>query len=326
MMRSRQLLAEAYRGLVSGLRGRSSAPVYTFPYDWRLSTRVAARQLAEFVRSLQRRKLDGMPPDGAGGVDFVCHSMGGLIFRNFLREWGTSSPLPVNRVVFIGTPQLGSLSAVEAMVRGGVLFVPSMKAIRKIARGFPGVYELLPRLPDAFVLGGSALDIFRVENWQSNVTEPSPRREDVEQGRLDAAKTVLDSMPDPLDPAYGLQGRVLVIYGDKKDSTMRQVPVLQNNAGVRNWFDFERGTKGRGDELVPVESTRLRGAQYVRIPYNSISYMNDLKPRLFNFHAFMTELDEVQTVTGRFLAGDSGVDLLPLNLKPISNKVLGTFS
>ncbi|HLL54074.1 MAG TPA: hypothetical protein VK447_11030 [Myxococcaceae bacterium] len=330
LIRSREVVSEAYRGIISGLRGRSPAPVYTFPYDWRLSSRSAGRQLAEFVRGLLRRKLPGMPADGAGGFDFVCHSMGGLVFRSFLREWGTASPMPVNRVVFIGTPMLGSLYAVEAMVRGGILFLPSFKAIRKLARTFPGVYELLPRMPDSFVAGQSALDIFRVENWQSNVSQPSPKREDVEQGRLDAAKAVLDGMANPLDPAFGLQGRVLVIYGDKKESTLRQVPVLPSMFDgadrVKNWFDFDRGTRARGDEVVPVDSVYLRGAQYVRIPFDVVSYINDLKARTLNFHSFLTEVDEVQTVTARFLQGESGKDLLPLNLRLISNKVLGTFN
>ena len=54
------------------------------------------------------------------------------------------TPLPVNRVVFIATPHLGSVDAVESMIRGETVLFGGQKELRKLARTFPGVYELLP--------------------------------------------------------------------------------------------------------------------------------------------------------------------------------------
>jgi len=327
--RPREILAEAYGGMVGGLRGRSDVPVYTFPYDWRLSTSTNGQRLADFVRALLRRKLAGIADNGAAAFDFVCHSMGGLVFRNFLRAWGPQTPVPVNRVVFIATPQQGSLETVESMVRGGVLLFPGFKALRKLARTFPGVYELLPRFSEALVetdsQGGTSLDAFQLENWQENVTERARDNECVTLSRLSAAKAVLETLPNPLDPVYGLKDRVLVIFGDKSKSTLRRVPVLREHFGVRNWFDFENGQWGNGDELVPVESAVLPGARYVRVPFELISLLDDPRVRLINFHSFITELDEVQTLTTRFLDGADGQDLLPLSFRILGGDLVGTF-
>src|SRR6202035_4230576 len=79
--------------------------------------------------------------------DFACHSMGGLVFRQFLRQWRDShggSSLPVGRVAFIATPHKGSLEAVETLISGESPMLGGQKEMRKLARTFPAVYELLP--------------------------------------------------------------------------------------------------------------------------------------------------------------------------------------
>lgn len=65
------------------------------------SNRAHAEELAEAIDDL-------LAKSGAGRVDVVAHSMGGLATRWYLR---THDGAPVRRVVFIGSPHHGTLSA-----------------------------------------------------------------------------------------------------------------------------------------------------------------------------------------------------------------------
>lgn len=311
--RAGQLFPIAYHGLVDALRSRFQAPVYVFPYDWRLSNAVNARRLVQFVEALQRKPLASVS-GWNHSFHFVCHSMGGLVFRQFLGAWTEAhdGTPPVDRVAFVATPHLGSLDAVEAMIRGETSLFEGRKEMRKLARTYPSVYELLPRFPDAVVREGQPVDLFQATHWQSNVTQPTGEREDVEQGRLDRARAFFDGLPDPRDPRFGLTGRMLCIYGDRAESTLVQVSVQPKKDDVRNWYDFQGARKGAGDEVVPVESAKLEGVPFIAIPYSAVSYFSELTARALSFHAFITVLDEVQTVVSRFLQGDP--DLAPLNL------------
>jgi hypothetical protein len=201
-------------------------------------------------------------------------------------------------VVFVATPHQGSLDAVEVMSRGESSLFEGQKALRKLARTFPGAYELLPTFPAALVdQQGNGLDVFAASNWQENVTLPTPEREDVEQGRLTAAKNVLAGLADPLDPKYGFAGRILAVYGDKDNSTFQSVTVIPNQDGVRNWFDFDGAKPGPGDEVVPVKSAILAGAPSVRIPFSEVSYFFDPGARYVSFHAFMTAVNRERAST-----------------------------
>ncbi len=140
------LIELAYSELVSGLQGRSGVPAYLFAYDWRYSILDSAKALVRFVETLQLKSIPNLG-GWTGDFDFACHSMGGLVFRAFLAEWrriNPTLPLPVGKVAFIATPHKGSLDAVSALVTGESPLFGGQKAMRKLARTFPGVYELLP--------------------------------------------------------------------------------------------------------------------------------------------------------------------------------------
>jgi hypothetical protein len=320
-----QLLRIAYQSFVQGLRGRSKLPVYLFPYDWRYSSARSAKLLVDFVRLLQQKTLTS----GAGSrwdrsFDFACHSMGGLVFRQFLAAWQAAFPdtaLPVNRVVFIATPHLGSLDAVEAMIRGETSLFQGRKELRKLARTCPGVYELLPnpRLPNTVLKDGTPLDIFDVHNWQATVTpdQNDPNDQNVEQTRLDAAKEFIVNLPDATDAKYRLSGRIFVIYGNKRGSTLRTVTVLGQQNDTKNWYDFDHAGKGDGDEVVPIESATLPGVPAFEIHAGDVSVFN-LKSHILSLHALLPSLDEVASATSRFFSGSTGPDLLPRGTDPAS--------
>lgn len=315
--REHGLLPTAYDRIVTSLRRRRRLPVYVFPYDWRHSVADAGRRLVRFTE-LVRAKVRAAAPGWGGQVDFVTHSMGGLVFRSFLDQYPDAGH--VGQVVFIAVPQRGSLDAVEAMVRGESTLVGGRKEMRKITRTFPGVYELLPTFagPVVDAVTGQALDVFDVRNWQENVTPHGPdgperNGYDVEQHHLDDARTVLGglSLPTPRLPA----ANCLTIYGDRSSSTLQHVLVRQGS-GLQRWYDFDHAVRGPGDEVVPVHSALLANVPAIKLTWDDVSIFSEFAARMVSFHAFLPTLDETQSIVGRFLDGDRGAGLLPHGLAP----------
>lgn len=308
------LLSAAYAPLVSGLRGRRDVPTYLFPYDWRYSNVQSAQALVRFVKQLQRKPIEGWDQT----FDFVVHSMGGLVLRAFLNEWRKAGrePLPVGQGVFIATPHLGSLDAVEALISGEATLFGGRKEIRKLLRTFPSVYELLPRFPDAVVRNGVTLDIFDEQNWQANVTdaEQGPDGYGVVQAHLSNARMVLTSLADPTDmlPPKDL----LVIFGANLNSTTVGVSVSSPDGKPKNWYDFDNAEKGLGDDVVPFISAQISRVPSVEIRTEDVSYFHPVERGLasVDLHAFLPALDEVATIVSRFLSGQRGTDLLPVGM------------
>lgn len=321
--RATQLLEIAYGSFARGLRGRSGQPVYLFPYDWRYSNRRSAEGLVTFVRMLQEKKpRNAQPSSWDKTFDFACHSMGGLVFRQFLAAWQLAcpnDPLPVNRVVFLGTPHMGSLEAIEAMIRGETSLFDGRKELRKLARTFPGVYELLPnpKLPKTVIQDGNELDIFNIHNWQETVTpDPQdPEDFDVEQEHLTAAHDFINQLPDVRSPKFGLSGRVFVIYGTGCE-TLRTVAVLDSHNGTKNWFDFDHAQQADGDQVVLAESARLEGIPALGVKKPEMPLLNVKFHLLGSLHAYLPSLDEVSSATSRFFAGLTGPALLPKGVDP----------
>jgi hypothetical protein len=320
------LIELAYAPLVSGLQGRSGVPSYLFAYDWRYSIVVSARALVRFIESLQAKSIPEIP-EWTGDFDFACHSMGGLVFRAFLAEWRRTNPgkrVPIGKVAFIATPHKGSLDAAVALITGESSLFGGQKAMRKLARTYPGVYELLP-LPGNGVMWaereGVELDLFEESNWQRNTTTavPAPGNFDVEQRHLDEAHQSLLSLPMPTDPTSGLVAQdMLVIYGAKDNSTLESVAV---GPAPENWYDFDNARKGEGDDVVLVGSAKLPGVTAVQIRPEDLSYILHPIQRAYaqtDLHAFLPALDEVQTIVSAFFGGATGTALLPLNLRRAS--------
>ncbi|HSP27855.1 MAG TPA: CHAT domain-containing protein [Ilumatobacteraceae bacterium] len=126
--------------------------VHLFPYDWRDDIRRSADRLDELVERLRAEHPDR-------GINFVAHSMGGLVVRAFVAEhrqrWdelagiaGASS----GRLVMLGTPNRGSY-AIPLTLLGCELTVRGLAAIDRrhtndevgaLVAGFPGLYQMLP--------------------------------------------------------------------------------------------------------------------------------------------------------------------------------------
>ena len=129
----------SYAGLTTWLESAFPERVASFPYDWRQSNRVSARRLADAIAPAIRKRRSTWP---AARVQFVCHSMGGLVARYFAEVLDTEHD--TRRVITIGTPYLGAVKALPVLADGYVRFGPKVLALGELARSLPSVAELLP--------------------------------------------------------------------------------------------------------------------------------------------------------------------------------------
>lgn len=98
--------------------------VAVFPYDWRISLDTEADRLNTFIEELMRH-AQGQP------IKIVAHSMGGLVTRQFITKyksttWATISANKQHKVMFLGSPLGGSFLIPEILVGKG-------KRIRQMA-------------------------------------------------------------------------------------------------------------------------------------------------------------------------------------------------
>lgn len=161
--------------------------VYVFDYDWRQDNVTTVRALARFLEAIRTDY-----GDPALKFDIVAHSMGGLIARYFLR-YGTEDVLIgnqlnvtwaganwFNKIILLGTPNLGSLSAIEGFVRGqkvGFSRIPE-----EVVATIPSTYQLFPHRIVNWLIdsGGQPIDAdpFDIATWQKyqwNIFNPVVR-------------------------------------------------------------------------------------------------------------------------------------------------------
>ncbi len=157
---------------------------FQFPYDWRRDISEQAAALEEIIfeaQDLTRSEL-GLSGDAPIKVDVVAHSMGGLVLRYYLR-YGTV-PLPddgslpevtwagaqnVRQAILIGTPNAGSVVAIEQLVEGYNLnpLFPNYRS--SILGTMPSIYQLLPRPRHARIVDAESrepIDIYNVKTWE----------------------------------------------------------------------------------------------------------------------------------------------------------------
>lgn len=132
---------------------------FQFPYDWRRSLVDNAAELGRFIDAVLRyaKREAGCAHDVK--VDLVCHSLGGMLARYFVRYGGNRPPTPreridmpewlgadrVEQIVMIGTPNAGSLEALQKLVIGLPSSAMTPPYTPQILSTFPSIYQLLPR-------------------------------------------------------------------------------------------------------------------------------------------------------------------------------------
>lgn len=152
---------------------------FAFSYDWRKDPVEAAKQLGTLI---DRIKLQSGDPNLK--VNLVCHSLGGLIARYYIK-YGTAdvlgqNPLPpptytgaknINIVIMLGTPNDGSMESFHRLDQG--LWIPFIgKITPETAFTMLSLYALLPDQDDQIFIDqqGNPLDInlYDPGNWEKN--------------------------------------------------------------------------------------------------------------------------------------------------------------
>ncbi|WP_330176183.1 hypothetical protein OG875_23385 [Streptomyces sp. NBC_01498] len=124
----------------------TSANLLEFGYDWRLSCRYNARLLRDRVDEELGRWRASAPARRDARVTFICHSMGGLVARYYVKCLGGHEI--TRRLITIGTPHRGSIDALETLVNGYGLGLGRLRLavapMTSFARSLPSLHQLTP--------------------------------------------------------------------------------------------------------------------------------------------------------------------------------------
>ncbi|MFK7974811.1 MAG: esterase/lipase family protein [Halioglobus sp.] len=149
---------------------------YRFIYDWRQDNHQTAALLNTLVDQIRADHNNSELQ-----VDIVAHSMGGLVTRYWLR-YGSSDVLnsndfPINnegaskarKVILVGTPNLGSTSALQQILIGADFTVNDVAP--EVLLSFPSAYQLMPHPIVDAVVGSDGIplerDIYDIRVWRA---------------------------------------------------------------------------------------------------------------------------------------------------------------
>src|SRR5699024_3979308 len=253
------------------LRARlAPEPVYAFGYDWRKPLEDAAARLVCLLDDITaREKANGRSPQ----LQFVTHSMGGLVLRSALGLRRRRDPFEdIERIAFIAPPFRGAVGSAYALVAGETDdWFGTGPDYRKVTRGFPSVYQMTPSWPGAARdEDGDEVDLFDPAHWQANVARGDSFRADFlrdaeafVRGRK-SRRGGHSAAPMLHDAALRKAADKILIIGGAGQPTPCALPVLTRNRPNRNWFDFAHlDLDTRGDGRVWLPSAAIKGIRLV---------------------------------------------------------------
>lgn len=229
--------------------------LFVLSYDWRRPIAMAALALARLIAQVR----------GAGSdqVDLIGISSGGVVVRAFLAgAWSTdpdpeaaladpvlgAGPAAVRRIVYLGTPQRGSISALDYTQNGVGLVAGGQKvAALALQTGSPSIFDLMPAPGERVFVDGEgrplALDHLDPATWRELGLVGHDRAGLVaELARSRRLHDVIAAAATRHPPAIAIAGRHrqtmarVVVDGGK---VAYPCPCGENR--VRYAFAFERG-------------------------------------------------------------------------------------
>ncbi|MEL6969292.1 MAG: CHAT domain-containing protein [Bacteroidota bacterium] len=150
-IKASSLVATSYRDVVDFLK-KKGYEVLIFPFDWRQTTKGAAKYLDQEIRQILDSDSIPTPPS----IQIVAHSMGGLVARALAlyhkATWKKLQLLPGFRTILLGTPWRGSYLIPQTLTGHGDTIrsiqsfsaTKTMKELLQVFNKFPGLFELLP--------------------------------------------------------------------------------------------------------------------------------------------------------------------------------------
>ncbi len=158
-----------------------------FAYDWRYSARDVVENGVKYEEGVKYAAAEIERLSGnnsfTGKVTLIAHSNGGLLVKSLLTEYPELAN-HVDKVVFIGTPHLGTPKAIATVLHGydqqavGGLLIDDV-TVRDVINNMPGAYGLLPSrkylsqsdIPVVYFKDGVVTEAMRLQYGTSINTE-----------------------------------------------------------------------------------------------------------------------------------------------------------
>lgn len=294
----------AYSEIVNYLRSLGYR-VFIFGYDWRKSNEKSAEELNKFVNRIQRKLNESK-------VNFLTHSMGGLVLSAYLKELSLEErDKVINKVIFTVPPFLGSIEATFNLIIGRSKLFNSSDDFRKIGKTFPGLYELLPVYKNSYVFeDNSEFDFFNFDSyWQQvkhDLDEPLEKYRIIIKrlSKLNEIRNQNNYIFDLNQLDSEIRKRLIVLAGGG-EKTQTKILVKKNFNNYKYFFDFEKYNNEEneaGDGTVPLISscTFKDTITTLKIDTTWFEKRIDSKFIMSDWHAFFLNSGKIQNIIKRF--------------------------
>jgi hypothetical protein len=294
----------AYQHFVKMVRNEMHEPIFIFGYDWRFSAVKNGKALLKYTEHIMRKM-------NCDKINFVTHSLGGVIFQCFLTELKGNYSC-ISKAVLTVPPFKGSVESLKILVMGESHLFNSAAQFRKLARTFPSMYELLPVYKNA-VQDQPDFDIFEPKNWQSNMLETYTGEDKADKkmflDRLAKAKQFRNStkVMDLAMLPKNIRERILILVGDTEKTTNQiSIEAHDSQNKVTNFFNFEPENADtlKGDGVVSLYSSTVYQNSILTLSVARSSILYNIEEsiliKIIGRHgAFLTE-SNVNTIIKRF--------------------------
>lgn len=253
-----------------------SKTLFLFPYDWRLNL--------DITKDLLNQKIEQIKTEtGSSKVNIIAHSMGGLLVKDYIDQYGKNS---INKLIFVGTPHLGAPKAAKILLKGDRLGVPVLEEdrVQEVAVNSPAVYELLPNSTYFSNFSGyiTPFSIFTTQPFYTkSETKNYLLSQNLNQTVLNQAEIFFSKNLENLDFS-GVD--TYNIAGCKRDTQSAYQLNLFNSIGRIGY--------GSGDGTVPLGS-----ADYIDIPAENKFYVEGTN------HNELPSFEDVRGAIIQILAG-----------------------
>ncbi len=246
---------DVMQGLIDELRTagyEEGQNLFIFPYDWREHISESAQSLNEFINNniLGQQK-----------IDIIAHSMGGLVIKKYLLDFGNEK---IDKLIFAGTPHTGSPKSAKTLIFGDPLvpYIPviNYSTIKEIARNMPAIYELLPD-ENYFDYSGylkSNSNLLNYDSTKNKLTELGANSHLIEQAELFHSSGIDEINLRGID-AYNINGC--------NQATMAAFGVNEKDIRLPISPQFLQG-----DGTVP-----LRSSTYIAVPGEKTFFAKKIK-------------------------------------------------
>lgn len=141
-----------FDGLIKELEGngyKEGIDLFVLSYDWRRNINYSAGGEATIDKNTLISKIsEVLSKTGAEKVDLVAHSMGGLVVKQYMKEFGTEK---IGKFIDVATPHLGAPKAAKILMYGDNMdiayldsYILNQNRVKIISQNMSSVYELLP--------------------------------------------------------------------------------------------------------------------------------------------------------------------------------------